>query len=280
MNNLLKRGITGSILVAGIIAILFLGFRVFTLFTMLLGLGLSAELIGLTQVDNPQKKIHKAYTKLGFVFLSSGCIGVVGLHVVGAPIGWPLLILLAVFLSFFCMHVIFYKGNSLTYLGSHFLALSYVTLPLCLSLILSRHEGGLFRPQNILGIFVLLWVFDSSAYVLGSVFGKRSLSPNISPKKTVEGFGLAFVVTLAVGYMIPLIFVKASWSSIDWTAIAAIAAVFGTLGDLFASSVKRGAGAKDSGKLLPGHGGLLDRFDSYLMTIPWVYLYTQTIALL
>ncbi|MEC7267880.1 MAG: phosphatidate cytidylyltransferase [Bacteroidota bacterium] len=280
MSNLLKRGITGSILVASIIVMLFLGFRVFTLFTMLLGLGLSAELIGLTQVDSPQKKIHKTLTKLGFVFLSSSCIGVVGLYIVGAPIDWPLLLLLAVFLSFFCMHVIFYKGNSLAYLASHFLALAYVTLPLCLSLLLSRHEGGLFRPQNILGIFLLLWVFDSSAYGFGSVFGKRTLSPNISPKKTIEGFGLALVVTLAIGYMIPLIFVKASWSAIDWTIIAAIAGIFGTLGDLFASSIKRGAGAKDSGKLLPGHGGLLDRFDSYLMTIPWVYLYTQTSALL
>mgnify|MGYP005739196269 CR=1 FL=1 len=84
MSNLLKRGITGSILVASIIVMLFLGFRVFTLFTMLLGLGLSAELIGLTQVDSPQKKIHKTLTKLGFVFLSSSCIGIVGLHIVGA----------------------------------------------------------------------------------------------------------------------------------------------------------------------------------------------------
>ena len=280
MSNLFKRGLTGSILIASIIVMLFLGFRVFTLFTMLLGLGLSAELIGLTQVDSPQKKIHKTLTKLGFVFLSSGCIGVVGLQIVGAPIHWPLLLLLAVFLSFFCMHVLFYKGNSLDYLASHFLALAYITLPLCLSLAISRHGDGLFRPQNILGIFLLLWVFDSTAYGLGSVFGKRTLSPNISPKKTVEGFGLALVVTLAIGYMIPLIFVKASWSATDWTVIACIAGVFGTLGDLFASSIKRGAGAKDSGKLLPGHGGLLDRFDSYLMTIPWVYLYTQTIALL
>lgn len=280
MSNLFKRAITGSILVVGIISMLFLGFRVFTLFTMVLGLGLSAELIGLIQVEGKQKKIHKTLTTLGFVFLSSTCIGVVGLHIIGGAIEWPLLVLLGVFLSFFCMHVIFYRGNSLAYLASHFLALAYVTLPLCLSLLLSRHDGGLFRPQNILGIFLLLWIFDSSAYVLGSVFGKRSLSPNISPKKTVEGFGLALIVTLAVGYVIPLVFVKASWSSIDWTFIAAIAGIFGTLGDLFASSVKRGAGAKDSGKLLPGHGGLLDRFDSYLMTIPWVYLYTQTTALL
>ena len=122
MSNLLKRAITGSIIVASIIVMLFLGFRVFTLFTMLLGLGLSAELIGLIQVDSPQKKIHKTLTKLGFVFLSSSCIGVVGLYIVGAPIDWPLLLLLLFFFSFFCMHVIFYKGNSLAYLASHFLA--------------------------------------------------------------------------------------------------------------------------------------------------------------
>ena len=280
MNNLFKRGITGSILVLGIIGVLHLGFRVFTLFTLLLGVLLSAEFIDLTSASNQDKKPSKRMVNLAFLLLSACCIGFTSLHIMGHSYPWLPLLLLALFLCCFALHVTLYKGGSLDYLGYHFVGLIYITLPLCLSLMLSRHELGAYKAQNILGIFVLLWVFDSSAYGLGSIFGKHALSPKISPKKTIEGFGLATVVTLSIGYLIPFVFLQSSWSSIDWAVIAGIAAVFGTIGDLFASSTKREAGVKDSGKILPGHGGLLDRFDSYLMTLPWVYLYLEFTALI
>lgn len=280
MSNLVKRSITGSILVLGIIGILHLGFRVFTLFTMLLGVLLSTEFIELTRASCKETKYHKRIINLAFILVSACCIGLTSLHVMGQSYPWSWLLLLSLTLCCFTLHITLYKGGSLDYLGYHFIGLVYITLPLCLSLLLSKYEVTSYKAQNILGIFVLLWVFDSSAYGLGSIFGKHALSPTISPKKTIEGFGLAAVVTLSIGYLIPFVFLQTSWSSIEWAVIAGIAAVFGTIGDLFASSTKREAGVKDSGKILPGHGGLLDRFDSYLMTLPWVYLYLKLTALI
>ena len=130
---------------------------------------------------------------------------------------------------------------------------------------------GQFAPWLILGIFMLVWINDSFAFLIGKNFGKQKLFPRISPKKTVEGFlgGLFFsclASLLIARYSDTLPFNY-------WLYLAIIASVFGTIGDLIESKFKRQAHVKDSGVIMPGHGGLLDRLDSIIFAAPFIYLF-------
>ena len=123
----------------------------------------------------------------------------------------------------------------------------------------------------VLAIFVFIWVNDTAAFVVGSLFGKHKFIERISPKKTVEGFigGIVFSVLAAV--ILSKFFTD--YSLAFWIGFSIVTALFGTLGDLFESLIKRTYEVKDSGSLIPGHGGILDRIDSLLIAIPAVYIY-------
>jgi phosphatidate cytidylyltransferase len=123
-----------------------------------------------------------------------------------------------------------------------------------------------------LGILTALWINDTMAYLVGSFIGKTPFS-KISPKKTWEGTIGGAMLCIAVVALLG--WCAKVYTVTDWIAIAAIAAVFGILGDLFESKLKRMAGVKDSGRIMPGHGGFLDRFDSLLMAAPFVWLYVN-----
>jgi phosphatidate cytidylyltransferase len=120
------------------------------------------------------------------------------------------------------------------------------------------------------GIVFSIWINDTMAYIVGSFIGKTPLS-SISPKKTREGtiggIILCVIVITLIGYFTKF------YSVVDWIFISFLCAVFGTLGDLLESKLKRMANVKDSGTLMPGHGGFLDRFDSMLVAIPFVFVY-------
>ncbi|HET9055293.1 MAG TPA: phosphatidate cytidylyltransferase [Chitinophagaceae bacterium] len=119
-------------------------------------------------------------------------------------------------------------------------------------------------------IIISIWINDTMAYIVGSFIGKTPFS-KISPKKTWEGTIGGVILCIVV--MATLWYLFQYRKIIDWIVIAAIAAIFGTLGDLLESKLKRLAGVKDSGSLMPGHGGFLDRFDSLLFATPFVWLY-------
>lgn len=128
-----------------------------------------------------------------------------------------------------------------------------------------------FTPHIVAGMLFLTWANDSFAYIIGSRIGKTPLFPRISPKKTWEGTiggGLMCMVTAGI---ISLFFKELS--TINWVIIGGIVAVFGTLGDLVESMLKRSVGVKDSGSIMPGHGGFLDRFDAFMFVVPFVYAY-------
>lgn len=173
------------------------------------------------------------------------------------------------------------------YLMNCLLGLVYITLPIVLLILIrNSNRGYLDRGQGFLdlgfiipcGIIFSIWINDTMAYIVGSMIGKTPLS-KISPKKTWEGtIGgaiLCVVVIGLLGYYIPMAKVIAVK---HWIVIAAICAIFGTAGDLFESKLKRMANVKDSGAIMPGHGGFLDRFDSLLFAAPAVWLYVKLLV--
>lgn len=128
-------------------------------------------------------------------------------------------------------------------------------------------------PLVFIGFMLLLWTNDTGAYLVGKAIGRRKLMPSVSPGKTWEGFFGGAVAALAVAWLI-----ANEWSVLSltgWLIAAACTTIAGTAGDLFESALKRKAGVKDSGRIMPGHGGALDRFDGYLLAAPVMMLIAQ-----
>ncbi|MCK5535764.1 MAG: phosphatidate cytidylyltransferase [Bacteroidales bacterium] len=152
----------------------------------------------------------------------------------------------------------------------------YIALPFAL-LIYLLSLPGYFYPYLALSIFILIWTNDTFAYIFGSTLGKNKLFERISPKKSWEGAigggASSIVVAYILSTYLPII------STIDWIIVGLLIAVFSNFGDLIQSLYKRSINIKDSGNILPGHGGILDRFDSFIFASPIVVLYIKTIYL-
>jgi phosphatidate cytidylyltransferase len=132
-----------------------------------------------------------------------------------------------------------------------------------------------YTPLYVLLIFILIWLNDTGAYLIGSRFGKRRLFPRISPLKSWEGFWGGLAVTLAGSLLLARFFPEAFPAWYHWPALAAVVVTFGTWGDLVESLIKRTYSVKDSGTLLPGHGGILDRLDSVILASPAACFYLE-----
>jgi phosphatidate cytidylyltransferase len=146
---------------------------------------------------------------------------------------------------------------------------------LYIGLTLSYLVGVRLLPQGELLLFFLLlvtWAADTAAYYVGTLYGRRSLAPRISPKKTVEGLAGGLIGAIIVAFVARWFFMP-EFSNLDVLALAVLLTLTGLWGDLVESAVKRSVGVKDSGGLLPGHGGMLDRLDSLLFTAPAFYYY-------
>jgi phosphatidate cytidylyltransferase len=133
------------------------------------------------------------------------------------------------------------------------------------------HPGITFSPGIIIGFFILIWANDTGAYLTGMTFGRHKLMERISPKKTWEGFFGGLIIAILAAWFL------SGWLGVvdrmHWVLISVIVSVAGTYGDLVESMLKRSTGVKDSGTIMPGHGGFLDRFDSAIISFPLVYLF-------
>ncbi|UOR04766.1 phosphatidate cytidylyltransferase [Hymenobacter aerilatus] len=149
--------------------------------------------------------------------------------------------------------------------GVALLGLLYVSLPMSLLNVLAFSDNG-YDYRRIFGLLLLVWCSDIGAYAAGKTFGKHKLALKISPGKTWEGAAGGFLLTLVMGWA--LVFLLPEMPLTTRLVAAAIVAVFGPLGDLAESMLKRSVDVKDSGRIMPGHGGLLDRFDAFLFVVP------------
>lgn len=150
----------------------------------------------------------------------------------------------------------------------------YIALPLSLLNLLAFPDGS-YHFELIIGLLFCQWANDTGGYFVGRAIGKTKLYESVSPKKTVEGaiggLLLALIISAALSYIFP------KETLIEWLGLAAIVAVFGSIGDLAESLIKRNLAIKDSGKSLPGHGGFLDRFDGLFLALPFATLYIHLI---
>ena len=192
------------------------------------------------------------------------------------------LILLAITLvvSIKCIIFLFYDTIQKISTSSKYLyLLGYIILPF---IFITKISFGVkdYNPKIIIGLFILIWTNDTFAYIVGKSIGKNKLFEKISPKKTIEGFVGGILFAILAGFLISKYYIQANpnhlqKSIIIWISIAVIVGIMGTIGDLIESKFKRIAGVKDSGKIMPGHGGILDRLDSVIFVAPFIFLFYQ-----
>lgn len=147
----------------------------------------------------------------------------------------------------------------------------YVALPFSFALGLPKYSSYDSNfSLEVIFLFILIWSSDTFAYLVGKFFGKHKMAPKISPKKTWEGYAGGVVLTLVLSYFVEMYQPQLRG---NWMVVGFLIAAFAPLGDLVESQLKRTFGVKDSGNIIPGHGGVLDRLDSFLICVPVVYLY-------
>lgn len=205
-----------------------------------------------------------------------GIIGLVCLHHLPTYALW--LIMPICFLLFVKELFDAQSPNPFVRAALHLTGWAYIALPLALvnglaAVWTADGESSTlhFAPNRIMGILLLVWANDTGAYVLGSRIGRTPLFSRISPKKTWEGTISGAITCLVLAAI--LSYVLPEMSVVAWYGTALCVTLFATLGDLVESMLKRNLGVKDSGNLLPGHGGILDRFDALFLSVPYIYVW-------
>jgi phosphatidate cytidylyltransferase len=194
-----------------------------------------------------------------------------------------ILLVIALVVSIKCVLFLFYDKIQNSSISSKSLyLLGYIILPF---IFITKISIGVkeYNPKIIIGLFIIIWTNDTFAFIVGKSIGKNKLYEKISPKKTIEGFIGGIFFAVIAGFLISKYYIKANpqfsgRSIMIWVTIALIVGIMGTIGDLIESKFKRIAGVKDSGNIMPGHGGILDRLDSVIFVAPFIFLFYQILS--
>jgi len=276
-NNFIQRAVTGVLFVIVLVGcILYSPLSFGILFTIISALSVHefAQLVN----RSGEVSINKTITALGGAYLFLALMSFCTQQSIGARIFLPYLGLL---LYMMITELYLKKKNPTGNWAYSMLSQLYVALPFALLNVLAfqystETSSVTYNPILPLSIFVFIWLSDTGAYCTGSLIGKHRLFERISRKKSWEGSIGGGIFSIASSFVFAYFFSFMLWW--QWVGLAIVVVIFGTWGDLTESLMKRQLGIKDSGNILPGHGGMLDRFDSALMAIPAavVYLYALT----
>ena len=281
MKNFIKRTLTGILFVAVLVGCILYTPTTFGLLFALIT-GLAVWEFGTLINQSGQAVINRPICGLAGVYLFLAVMGF-SENLFGGEVFVPYLIMLIYLLV---AELYLRRPNPMNNWAYTMMSQLYVALPFALLSVLYFYPVQMMQgealtvavtPMLPLSVFIFLWASDSGAYLVGSLIGKHRLFERISPKKSWEGsIGggvLALVAAWALWYFFPIMLL---W---QWIGMALVVVVFGTWGDLVESLLKRQLGIKDSGHILPGHGGILDRFDSSMLAVPAVVIYLYTLSL-
>lgn len=269
MSNLVVRAITGAVFVIVVLGSAILGFD--SLMILLGGVSLIGTWELIQMVDKSHYSIQKASSIIMSVFLFA----------LGAAVMKDILpveslgLVIPVYFGTFIAELYRDKRYAIANIALSLMIPVYTTVPYLLLLKATTFDGD-YHASIVIGSLILIWSNDTFAYLIGRQIGKTKLFERISPKKTWEGSIGGAIVTLLVGFFILPQFDN-SLKAYDWMILGAIAVFFGATGDLVESLMKRTFKVKDSGNILPGHGGVLDRFDALLGAAPFIFTYLVVI---
>jgi phosphatidate cytidylyltransferase len=267
LEKLTKRAVSGTLFAT---LLLLAAQNKFTFLTLLLVFGFLClyefnKLIG--QKNRPSYVI---FTALIFAF---GFMDVLIESAFGINEASQILHVISIFVLLFLTRDLFSSKSLPKLLTNRYINTTFYISGGIVFLALIAFNFGTYNPNIIIGMFVLIWINDSFAYFVGSNYGRQKLFESVSPKKTVEGF-LGGVFFSAIGSFFIFKFTN-ELQFTSWLVLSVLVSVFGTIGDLIESKYKRQAGVKDSGTLMPGHGGVLDRLDSAIFVAPFIYLFLR-----
>jgi phosphatidate cytidylyltransferase len=266
MNNMLLRATSGTIFVSLLVgSILFSPNTFLGLFFILMLFSIN-EFSKMLKIKGPE-----TYILCITLFLSA----ILPLWDITTFYADTLSILVILFV--FIKHLFSIKSEPIKGISNFFLCIAYACVGfLFIIKIPFTTRDIIYENSLILGVFVLIWSSDTFAYLIGVSIGKTKLLERISPKKTIEGFVGGILATMIISYLISLKFTILETH--QWIVLGIIVSIFGVIGDLIASMFKRQTGVKDTGKLIPGHGGVIDRLDSIIFVAPFIYLYLKFIT--
>ena len=283
LKNLITRSITGILYVAILVTCFLQAFNMVIVFALITGLA-TWEFTGLVN-GYKHVNVNRLITTVAGVYFFLAVAGVNSGAIQTNAVFVPYLLTI---IYLFISGLYTKSSDSVNDWAYTMLSQMYIALPLSTINVIAFRQAadGLNYYYYLLppSIFIFLWTNDTGAYCTGSLFGKHKLFPRISPAKSWEGSiggGILVLIVASVMYFIESQGENLSGLNlIEWLGLGLVVVVFGTWGDLVESLLKRTLGIKDSGNILPGHGGILDRIDSSLMAIPAsvVYLYSLTLV--
>lgn len=258
MKELLRRLLTGAVYVILLLSAVFLSSDAFDFLFMVFGLACLYEYKRLVSLRGYY--IFIAYLALWWTFI----------YLLNDIVLINILMFLTITVNFALLYYLFSKKDKIFNTFQKFVIGLFYIGGGCIFLTMIPYKDNAFAKYLIMGIFILIWVNDSFAYLVGKSIGRTKLFPAVSPKKTWEGTIGGFVFTMGAAYIMALY--EPIVNPSQWMILAAVIVVTGSMGDLIESKLKRAAGVKDSGAILPGHGGMLDRLDSLVFAAPFAYL--------
>ena len=283
MNETLKRGISGAVYIALLLTSIQFSTESFIILFGVFLIIATYEFCNLVQLNKifPLLFVSLFYTTISLIsfykietenYINSIQNGNITLTI-DINLVNTILLITTLIVSVKCIFFLFDdRVQSISTPSKYLYLLGYILLPF---IFIVKISFGIkdYNPKIIIGLFILIWTNDTFAYLVGKSIGKHKLLERISPKKTIEGFIGGLVFTMIGSYLLSMYFTF--FSPMVWICTGLIVGFFGTIGDLIESKFKRSAGVKDSGKIMPGHGGILDRLDSVIFAIPFLYLFYQ-----
>ncbi|WP_299227631.1 phosphatidate cytidylyltransferase [uncultured Psychroserpens sp.] len=270
MKEIGKRTLSGLLYVSLLIASLFWQHTLVALF-FVFGIICMAEFKKLIQLKSFFPYVVFAILYLGFAYWE-----LISNSSNGHDEACQILLVITIFVQLILIKDLFSEKTIPLFSSKRFIITTFYLSSGFVFLISVANFNQSFTPLLLLGTFILVWVNDTFAYLVGKNFGKQKLFPRISPKKTVEGFLGGLFFSCIASYFIANFTETLSFT--NWLILSIIVSVFGTLGDLIESKFKRQANVKDSGVIMPGHGGLLDRLDSIIFAAPFIFLFLRLVT--